>query len=137
MPCNAYGWDNTEPANYIHEVIADRVDLNMSSAVFPGLFERYHGCETDHAGMAQYLAELSTQVMGWVASPPDVLSGFGKDGNVANGGALCFGGALSFPATTWRSAARDFSAGTIHLRVYRSAVQTRRSSARHRLPALL
>jgi len=85
MLYNAYGWDFDEPANYIHEVIAERTDSNMSSAVFPWLFEQYHGCETDHAGMAQYLAEHLGNVMGWTPGATDVVSGYGANGNVANG----------------------------------------------------
>jgi lysophospholipase L1-like esterase len=85
MLYNAYGWDFDEPANYIHEVIAERGDSNMSSAVFPWLFEQFHGCETDHAGMAQYLAEHLSDVMGWTPGPMDVVSGYGANGDVANG----------------------------------------------------
>ena len=85
MLYNAYGWDFGEPANFIHEVIAEHGDPNMSSAIFPWLFERFHGCETDHAGMAQYLAEHLTSVTGWTPSASDVMSGYGKNGNVANG----------------------------------------------------
>lgn len=85
MLYNAYGWDFDEPANYIHEVIAEREDANMSSAVFPWLFEQFHGCETDHAGMAQYLAEHLSDIMGWTLGPADVVSGYGANGDVANG----------------------------------------------------
>jgi lysophospholipase L1-like esterase len=85
MLYNAYGWDFDEPANYIHEVIAERADPDMSSAVFPWLFEQFHGCETDHAGMAQYLAEHLGDVMGWTPGPMDVVSGYGAGGDVANG----------------------------------------------------
>ena len=85
MLYNAYGWDFSEPANFIHEVIAERGDVNMSFAVFPWLFEQFHGCETDHSGMAQYLAEHLNAVMGWTPGPMDVVSGYGANGNVANG----------------------------------------------------
>jgi len=85
MLYNAFGWDFNEPANYIHEVIAERSDANMSSATFPWVFEQFHGCETDHAGMAQYLVEHLTTEMGWTAAPTDVVSGYGANGGVANG----------------------------------------------------
>jgi hypothetical protein len=49
------------------------------------LFEQFHGCETDHSGMAQYLAAHLTTVMGWTPGPTDVVSGYGMNGNVANG----------------------------------------------------
>ncbi len=71
MLYNAFGWEFKEPANYIYEVIAERGDSNMSWAVFPWVFERYHGCETDHAGMAQYLAAHLCSIMGWTAAPQD------------------------------------------------------------------
>jgi lysophospholipase L1-like esterase len=99
MLYNAYGWDFNEPANYIHEVIAERADPNMSSAVFPWVFEQYHGCEYDHGGMARYLAEHLSSVMGWTPNPADVMSGFGRDGNVANGS---FEERASFGGWGWR-----------------------------------
>jgi hypothetical protein len=85
MLYNAYGWDFNEPANYIDEVVNARSDPNMSYAVFPWLFEQYHGCESDHAGMAHYLVEHLTAVMGWTPGPMDVVNGYGVNGNVANG----------------------------------------------------
>ncbi len=85
MLFNAYGWDDDEPANYTHEVIAERGDPQMSSAVFPWVFEQYHGCQTDHAGMAVVLAAHLSSVMGWVAGEPDVMSGYGVGPEPANG----------------------------------------------------
>jgi thermitase len=49
----------------IDEAIDSRSGPNMSYAVFPCLFEQYHGCGTDHAGMAQDLTAHLTAVMGW------------------------------------------------------------------------
>ena len=94
MLYNAWGWDYNEPANYIHEVIAERVDdgeTNMSFAIFPWLFEQWHGCEYDHSGMAQLLADHLVSVLGsegddWTPSAADVMTGYGINGNVANGG---------------------------------------------------
>jgi len=85
MLFNAYGWDSDEPANYIDEVISEREDPAMSWAVFPWVFEQYHGCQTDHAGMAQYLAAHLSAITGWAAGSPDVVSGYGQGGDVANG----------------------------------------------------
>jgi hypothetical protein len=99
MLYNAYGWDTSEPANYIHEVIGERADPNMSAATFPWVFEQFHGCETDHAGMAQHLADHVTSVLGWTAAPPDVVSGYGEDGGVGNGG---FEGQAPFGGWGWR-----------------------------------
>lgn len=86
---NAWGWDYDEPANYTWEVIDerhDREDTNTSYAIFPWLFEQWHGCEYDHGGMAQVLADhLSSVMVGWTPNPSDVMSGFGVDGDVANG----------------------------------------------------
>ena len=85
MLFNAWGWDYNEPANYIHEVIANRNDPNMSSQIFPWLFEQWHGCEFDHAGMARVLVDHVNGVLGWSAGPSDVMSGYGLGGDVANG----------------------------------------------------
>jgi len=85
MLYNAWGWDYDEPANYIHEVIAERGDPNMSFAVFPWIFEQWHGCEYDHAGMAQVLANHLSAEMDWSQRGRDVLSGYGVNGDVANG----------------------------------------------------
>jgi lysophospholipase L1-like esterase len=82
---NAYGWDFNEPANYTHEVVAERNDPNMSVAIFPWVFEQFHGCEYDHGGMAAALADHITKTLGWGAAPNDVMSGFGVGGDVANG----------------------------------------------------
>ena len=86
MLYNAWGWDYDEPANYINEVIDERDDINMSYAVFPWIFEQWHGCEYDHAGMAQVLADHLSAEMGWSQGTRDVMSGYGVNGNVANGG---------------------------------------------------
>ena len=82
---NAWGWDYNEPANFTHEVAAERNDKALSVSTFPWLFETWHGCEYDHAGMAQVLTDHLKEVLGWNPKPPDVLVGYGKDGNVANG----------------------------------------------------
>jgi hypothetical protein len=85
MLYNAYGWDFDEPAGYIDEVVDARSDPNMSWAVFPWLFEQYHGCESDHAGMTHYLVQHIETVMGWTPGPMDVMNGYGVNGDVANG----------------------------------------------------
>lgn len=84
---NAWGWDYDEPANYTHEVIEERADPNMSSDIFPWLFEQWHGCEYDHSGMAHQLAEhLSSKLTGWDSpGETDVMNGYGIGGDVANG----------------------------------------------------
>ncbi|MDP6941589.1 MAG: GDSL-type esterase/lipase family protein [Planctomycetota bacterium] len=85
MLFNGFGWDYDEPANYIEDVINARNDPNMSWAIFPWVFEQWHGCETDHAGMADYLVDHLETVMGWDSQAGDILSGYGRGGNVANG----------------------------------------------------
>lgn len=82
---NAYGWDGSEPANYTHEVVAERGDPNLTSEIFPWVFERFHGCQTDHAGMAEVLVQHLSAVTGWMPAPSDVVSGYGVGGNLANG----------------------------------------------------
>jgi lysophospholipase L1-like esterase len=87
MLYNAWGWDYQEPANFIHEVIAEHGDANMSSGVFPWLFEQWHGCEYDHSGMAHVLANHLIKELGWgPAVAADVMNGYGIEGDVANGG---------------------------------------------------
>jgi len=99
MLFNAWGWDYDEPANYIHEVIAERGDPQMSSAIIPWIFEQWHGCEYDHAGMAQVLADHLAPVVGWSQGSRDVMSGYGTNGNVANGS---FEEAAPFGGYGWR-----------------------------------
>jgi hypothetical protein len=96
---NAYGWDSGEPASYTHEVVAERTDPNLYSAIFPWVFEQYHGCQTDHAGMAQTLGPVISAITGWTAGPQDVVSGFGQGGDVANGS---FEEAAPFGGWGWR-----------------------------------
>jgi len=86
MLYNGWGWAYDETANYTHEVITERGDPNMSSAIFPWVFPEWHGCEYDHAGMAEYLAQHLESQLGWTrAQPTDVMSGYGLGGDVANG----------------------------------------------------
>ena len=83
---NAWGWDYNEPANFTHEVVAERADSNLTALTFPWVFETWHGCEYDHAGMSAVLTSHLNQVLAWKPKPSDVLSGYGVDGDVANGG---------------------------------------------------
>jgi hypothetical protein len=98
---NGWGWDYDEPANYTHEVIAERGEgSNMSSDIFPWLFEQWHGCEYDHSGMAHQLAwHLFTKLDGWDPAEPDVMNGYGQNGDVANGG---FEAVAPFGGYGWR-----------------------------------
>jgi hypothetical protein len=96
---NGFGWDHDEPADYTAEVVAGYGDPGVSVHVFPWVFEQWHGCEYDHGGMARYLIEHIEQELGWVAADPDVMSGFGLGGAVANGG---FEEAAPFGGFGWR-----------------------------------
>jgi lysophospholipase L1-like esterase len=102
MLFNAFGWDFNETANYISDVITNRNDSNMSAATFPWLFEQWHGCETDHAGMAEYLAQHIETELGWSPQQSDIVSGFGQNGDVANGS---FEEIAPFGGFGWRYAA--------------------------------
>ena len=82
---NGYGWDYDETANYTHEVAADYGDPDLSVAIFPWVFEQWHGCEYDHAGMAVILADHVAATLGWPVGDSGVMSGFGVAGDVANG----------------------------------------------------
>jgi lysophospholipase L1-like esterase len=99
MLFNAYGWSFNEPAEFIHEVIAERNDSKMSFAVFPWVFAQFHGCEYDHGGMAMVLAGHIESVLGWSSAQQDVLSGFGVGGDVANGS---FEAVAPFGGWGWR-----------------------------------
>jgi hypothetical protein len=88
---NGVGWSNNEPANYTASLVADRHgppnnDSNISYVHHPWVFGQWHGCENEHAGMARFLVEHLENELGIVApNPIDVMDGFGRDGNVANG----------------------------------------------------
>ena len=98
---NSYGWSRIEPADYSAEVVAGYGDANVSAAFFPWLFERWHGCESDQGGMARYLIAHLERVMGWKAGRPDLMSGYGWEGGLANGG---FEEAAPFGGFGWRYA---------------------------------
>lgn len=98
---NSYGWGRIEPADYSARVVEEYGDPNVSAAFFPWLFERWHGCESDHGGMARYLIAHLERVMGWQAGEPDLMSGYGWEGDVANGG---FEEAAPFGGFGWRYA---------------------------------
>ncbi len=98
---NGFGWSRDETANYTDEVVNEIGDRNMSRLVFPWLFNEWHGCEYDHAGMARsltdHLANLNPQ---WKpVRPMDVMDGFGRNGDVANGS---FEYAAPFGGFGWR-----------------------------------
>ena len=83
---NGYGWDFNETANYTADVVAARNDSNMSYVHHPWVFGQWHGCEYEHAGMARYLVEHLEKVLGITApNKLDVMDGFNRNGNVANG----------------------------------------------------
>jgi hypothetical protein len=116
MLFNGWGWDYDEPANYTWEVIAERHnrgDTNTSYAIFPWVFEQWHGCEYDHAGMAQVLADHLSAVMGWEddINSIDVMSGFGVGGDVANGS---FEEVAPFGGFGWRYSTVDSGIDRIH-----------------------
>ncbi|MBP87827.1 MAG: hypothetical protein CMJ64_14080 [Planctomycetaceae bacterium] len=85
---NGYGWDRREPANYTHEVVSEIGEGNMSCLTFPWLFNEWHGCEYDHAGMARTLVEHLGKIKpSWKqVRSMDVMDGFGRNGDFANGG---------------------------------------------------
>jgi lysophospholipase L1-like esterase len=98
---NSYGWSRIEPADYSAEVVVGYGDANVSAAFFPWLFERWHGCESDQGGMARYLIAHLERVTGWRAGEPDLMSGYGWEGGLANGG---FEEAAPFGGFGWRYA---------------------------------
>jgi hypothetical protein len=84
---NAYGWDVNEPAEYTREVV-DEVGGNLSACLFPWIWEQWHGCQWDHSGEAHQLADhLAGLNPAWAgAAPGDIIDGFGRSFDVANGG---------------------------------------------------
>jgi hypothetical protein len=108
---NGWGWDYAEPANYIADVVSSRNDSNMSAAVFPWLFEQWHGCESDHAGMADYLVDHVRLVLGWPVVEGEIASSYGRGGGVANGS---FEGRAPFGGFGWRYGAHDSGVQRLH-----------------------
>ncbi|MEC8553707.1 MAG: GDSL-type esterase/lipase family protein [Planctomycetota bacterium] len=100
---NGYGWDRKETANYTSEVLEEFGDENSSRVVFPWLFNEWHGCEYDHAGMAKTLVNhLKSINADWgPIREMDVMDGFGRGGHVANGS---FEHAAPFGGFGWRYA---------------------------------
>jgi hypothetical protein len=84
---NAYGWDVNEPANYIQEVV-DEVGGNLSACRYSWIWEKWHGCQWDHSGEAHQLVEhLAGVNPAWApVAPNDIIDGFGRNFDVANGG---------------------------------------------------
>ena len=83
---NAYGWHVNEPAGYIQEVV-NEVGGNLSACPYSWLWERWHGCQWDHSGEAHQLMDHLLAVNpAWVqVVPNDIIDGFGRNFNVANG----------------------------------------------------
>lgn len=98
---NGYGWSRKETANYTDEVVEEMKDVRLSRVVFPWLFNEWHGCEYDHAGMAKNLVNHLVSVNSkWKqVRPIDVMDGFGRNGNVANGS---FEAVAPFGGYGWR-----------------------------------
>ncbi|MHC4911516.1 MAG: GDSL-type esterase/lipase family protein [Planctomycetota bacterium] len=109
---NGFGWGYDETANYTDDVVAARGDPNMSYLHFPWVFEQWHGSEYDHAGMARYLVEHLESVLGITApNKPDVMDGFGRDGDIANGS---FEEVAPFGGFGWRYSTLDSGINRIY-----------------------
>ena len=125
---NGWGWDVNEPANYTADVVATYGDPNVSVATFPWVFEQWHGAEYDHGGMARYLIAHLEATLGWQATEPLLMSGYGWDGGIANGG---FEEVAPFGGFGWRyytgagveriTTAPDAYEGTAFLRLSQEA----------------
>jgi hypothetical protein len=98
---NSYGWDGNEPANYSHEVVTELGDPNLSVCLFPWLWEQWHGCQWDHSGEAYILLDHITSLNpDWQqVNPGDIIDGFGRNWDVANGS---FEHAAPFGGFGWR-----------------------------------
>jgi hypothetical protein len=84
---NGYGWDMEEPANYTREVDNELDDPNLSVCYFPWLWEHWHGSQWDHSGQAYILLDhIRGLNPDWKqVKPGDIIDGFGRDGDFANG----------------------------------------------------
>ncbi len=84
---NAYGWDINEPANYSQELV-DEVGGKLSVLHFPWLWEQWHGSQWDHSGQAHMLADhIASLNEAWsIQYSNDIIDGFGRHGDFANGG---------------------------------------------------
>jgi hypothetical protein len=88
---NAYGWDVNEPAEYIQEVVDEVLDgggVNLSACPYSWIWEQWHGCQWDHSGEAHQLMDHLAEVNpAWAqVAPNDIIDGFGRNFDVANGG---------------------------------------------------
>ena len=83
---NAYSWDLNEPANYSSE-ISYEMGENVSALLFPWCWEQWHGDMIDHAGQAVRLANyIESLYLGFsIEREPEVVSGYGKGFDLANG----------------------------------------------------
>jgi lysophospholipase L1-like esterase len=97
---NAYGWNPNEPANY-SSLLVDEIGGNLSYLYFPWLFEQFHGSQWEHAGQVQRLADhLESINPAWArVNPGDIVDGFGRNGDVANGS---FENTAPFGSFGWR-----------------------------------
>ena len=99
---NAYGWHPDEPAGYSREVVTE-LGGRLSAVHFPWLWEQWHGAQWDHSGQAHRLAEhIASLNPEWsIKKPGDIVDGFGRDGDFANGG---FEHSAPFGGFGWRYA---------------------------------
>jgi hypothetical protein len=83
---SAYGYDINEPSAYIDEVVKE-VGGNLSACLFSWSWERWHGCQWEQSGMAHGLVDHITSLNPeWVeVKPNDIIDGFGRNFDVANG----------------------------------------------------
>ncbi len=83
---NAYAWDFNEPANYSHEIV-DEIGGNLSVALFPWVWEKWHGSMVEHAGQARILANhiLSLNLGFKQVAEAEVFSRYSGNFDVVNG----------------------------------------------------
>ena len=85
---NSYGWAYNEPADYVHEAIAElkaEGDSRLSFVRFPWLWGQSHAVINEHAGFANLLAKHLAEVLNWETPEPSPLTSFVAKGEIYNG----------------------------------------------------
>jgi len=84
----SYGWAFNEPADYIHETVAElhaAGDKNVSYVRIPWLWGQEHAVINEHAGFADIIARHVAKELHLPQPPLSDLSSFAPYGSVTNG----------------------------------------------------
>lgn len=97
-----YGTERAgSPCDFLPRLVEQHRDDNVSVLQFPWIFGHGHGTQYDQSGIANTLARHLEKILGWSYKPSDVMDGFGRNGDVANGS---FESVAPFGGYGWRYA---------------------------------